>query len=68
MIAFVAIALVPSAARGGGSLMIRSSAEAWESSQRLIEYLEGLKNAKADREGTPFSFCYFNPPILLVDL
>jgi hypothetical protein len=36
------------------SLMIRSTAEAWDSAWRLTKYLEGLKNAEADREGTHF--------------
>jgi hypothetical protein len=46
-------------------LTIRSSTEAWASSQRLTEFLERLKNAEANREGAHVSFCYFNPPILL---
>jgi hypothetical protein len=67
MIASVATALVPSAV-GGACWTIRSPIEAWKSSQRLTEYLEGLKNAEADRKGTHFSFYYFNPLILLIDL
>jgi hypothetical protein len=36
--------------------MIRSTTEPWDSARRLAEYLEGLKNAEADREGTHFFF------------
>jgi hypothetical protein len=43
-------------AMGVTSLMIQSSPEAWESAQRLAAFLEGLKNAKADHEGTHFPF------------
>jgi hypothetical protein len=67
MIASVTTAPVPSVA-GGIGLTIRSSAEAWESSQRLTEYLEGLRNAEADRKGSHVSFYYSNPQFLLVDL
>jgi hypothetical protein len=48
-------------------LMVLSTAEAWDSSQCVIEFLEGLKNREADREGISFSLCYFNPLILLTD-
>jgi hypothetical protein len=68
MIASVATALVPSAVGGGACWTICSPIEAWKSSQRPTEYLEGLKNAEADRKGTHFSFYYFNPLILLIDL
>jgi Zn-finger protein len=37
-------------------MTIWSTAEASDSARRLAEYLEGLKNAKADREGTHFPF------------
>jgi hypothetical protein len=37
-------------------MTIQSTAEASDSARRLAEYLDGLKNAKADREGTHFSF------------
>jgi hypothetical protein len=36
--------------------MIRSTAQAWDSTRRLTKYLEGLKNAEADREDTHFPF------------
>jgi hypothetical protein len=29
--------------------------EAWNSSWRVTEFLEGLKNREANREGTPFA-------------
>jgi hypothetical protein len=35
-----------------------SHAEAWDHYGRATEFLEGLKNRDADREGTPF------PPLL----
>jgi hypothetical protein len=38
------------------TLMIRSNAEAWDFARCLTEYLEGLKSAEADREGTHFPF------------
>jgi hypothetical protein len=41
---------------GGTSLAIRSTAEALDSVRCLVEYLEGLMKAEADREGTHFSF------------
>jgi hypothetical protein len=41
---------------GGTSMTIQSTAEASDSARCLAEYLEGLKNAEADREGTHFSF------------
>jgi hypothetical protein len=50
----VATSLIPPS--GGTSLTIRSTAEASDSARHLAEYLEGLKNAEADREGTHFPF------------
>jgi hypothetical protein len=41
---------------GGMTMMIRSNAKAWDSVRCLTEYLEGLKNAEADRKGTHFPF------------
>jgi hypothetical protein len=41
---------------GGTALMILSYAGACDSSRQLIEYLDGLKDAKADRKGTSLSF------------
>jgi hypothetical protein len=37
-------------------LTIRSTTEAWDSSRHLTEFLEGFKNAEADRGGTHFPF------------
>jgi hypothetical protein len=34
--------------------MVLSTADAWNSSQHVTEFLEGLKNREADREGIPF--------------
>jgi hypothetical protein len=50
-----ATAPVPPPLRGT-SLAIRCTIEAWDSARCLAEYLEGLKNAEADREGTHFPF------------
>jgi hypothetical protein len=47
--------------------MIRSTVAALDSTRCIAEFLEGLKNAEADREGTHFSFYYFNPLILFAD-
>jgi hypothetical protein len=33
---------------------ILSTADAWNSSRRVTEFLEGLKNREADLEGIPF--------------
>jgi hypothetical protein len=45
---------------GGGSRgivpMIRSNTDARDYARQLLEYLDGLKNAEADREGTHYSF------------
>jgi hypothetical protein len=30
-------------------------ADTWDSSRRVTEFLEGLKNREADQEGIPFS-------------
>jgi hypothetical protein len=47
-----------------GSKVI-STTEAWDCARRAADFLEGLKNREADREGTFFSFYYF---ILLISL
>jgi hypothetical protein len=35
--------------------MVLSTTKAWNSSRRVTEFLKGLKNREADREGTPFA-------------
>jgi hypothetical protein len=55
MVSSAAIAPVPLPS-GGTTWMIQSNAEAWDSARRLTEYLEGLKNAEADQDGTHFPF------------
>jgi hypothetical protein len=52
---------------GVTGMMIRSTVAALDSTRCIAEFLEGLKNAEADREGTHFSFYYFNPLILFAD-
>jgi hypothetical protein len=52
---------------GVTGMMIRSTVAALDSTWCIAEFLEGLKNAEADREGTHFSFYYFNPLILFAD-
>jgi hypothetical protein len=41
---------------GGTSLMIRSTVEAKDTVLRVADFLEGLKDAEANREGTLSSF------------
>jgi hypothetical protein len=50
----VAVAATSSSA-GGTGWTILSTANAWDSSRRVIEFLEGLKNREADREGILFA-------------
>jgi hypothetical protein len=50
----VAVAATSSSAGGTGWTML-STANAWDSSRRVIEFLEGLKNREADREGILFA-------------
>jgi hypothetical protein len=44
---------IPSSSEGT-DWMVLSTVEAWNSSQHVTEFLEGLKNREADWEGTPF--------------
>jgi hypothetical protein len=37
---------------------VLSTTDAWDSSRRVTEFLEGLKNREVDREGIPSSFYY----------
>jgi hypothetical protein len=53
-IAPVDAAAVASSA-GGTSWTVLSTADAWDSSRRVTEFLEGLKNREADQEGIPFA-------------
>jgi hypothetical protein len=46
--------VVASTYAGGTGGTVLSTADAWDSSRRVTEFLEGLKNRKADREGIPF--------------
>jgi hypothetical protein len=45
---------VPSSSEGIDWTVL-STVEAWNSSWCVTEFLEGLKNQEADREGTPFA-------------
>jgi hypothetical protein len=47
-------AAATSSSEGGTGWTILSTADAWDSSRRVTEFLEGLKNQEADREGKPF--------------
>jgi hypothetical protein len=38
-----------------------STTEAWDYCRRVTEFLEGMKNREADREGTPFSPLLLQP-------
>jgi hypothetical protein len=49
-ILFVAIASAPPP-MGGTCLMVCSNAEARHSAQRIVQYLENLKDVEVDREG-----------------
>jgi hypothetical protein len=49
-----AAAATASSSAGGTGWTILSAADAWDSSQRVTKFLEGLKNREADLEGTPF--------------
>jgi hypothetical protein len=42
-------------------LEIVSTTEGWDYSRCVIEFLEGLKNREADREGNAFSLLLFPP-------
>jgi hypothetical protein len=43
-----------SSSEGGTGWTVLSTADAWDSSRRVTDFLEGLKNREADQEGTPF--------------
>jgi hypothetical protein len=49
----VVAAPIPSSSEGN-NWMVMSTANAWNSSRCVTEFLEGQKNREADREGTPF--------------
>jgi hypothetical protein len=51
--AHVAAATASSAAGSGWTIL--STADAWDSSRCVTEFLEGLKNMEADQEGIPFA-------------
>jgi hypothetical protein len=46
--------IVISSSEGGTDRTIMSIADIWDSSRRVTDFLEGLKNQEADREGTPY--------------
>jgi hypothetical protein len=47
-------ATTSSSSTGGTSWTALSMADAWDSSWHVTEFLEGLKNREANREGIPF--------------
>jgi hypothetical protein len=49
----VVAAPIPSSSEGN-NLTVLSTANVWNSSRCVTEFLDGLKNWEADREGTPF--------------
>jgi hypothetical protein len=55
MVSSIATAPIPPPS-GGTTLMIQSNAEAWDFAWCFTDYLEGLKNTEANREGTHFPF------------
>jgi hypothetical protein len=63
--ALVAIAAISSSERGIGRTVL-SIADAWDSSRRVTDFLEGLKNREADREGTPFCSFVTSVPLILL--
>jgi hypothetical protein len=48
----MAVAII-SSLKGGIGRTVLSTADAWDSSQRVTDFLEGLKNREANREGIP---------------
>jgi hypothetical protein len=48
-------ATVASSSAGGTDWTVLSTAEAWDSTRHVTEFLEGLKNRHADQEGIPFA-------------
>jgi hypothetical protein len=51
----VAAAAAAASSMGGTGWTILSIADAWDSSRCVTEFLEGLRNREADREGIPFA-------------
>jgi hypothetical protein len=47
-------AAIISSLEGGTGQTVLSTANAWDSSRCVIDFLEGLKNREADQEGTPY--------------
>jgi hypothetical protein len=43
-----------SSSEGGAGRTVLSTADAWDSSRCVTDFLKGLKNQEANREGTPF--------------
>jgi hypothetical protein len=57
----VVAAPIPSSSEGN-NLTVLSTADVWNSSRRVTEFLDGMKNWEADREGTPlYSFAISVP-------
>jgi hypothetical protein len=46
-------AILVSSSEGGTNRTVLSIADVWDSSRHVTDFLEGLKNQEADREGTP---------------
>jgi hypothetical protein len=57
----VVTAPIPSSSEGT-NWMVLLTVEAWNSSRRVTEFLEGLQNQKTDREGTPFASLQLQSP------
>jgi hypothetical protein len=47
-------AAAASSLEGGTGWTVMSTADAWDSSQCVTEFLDGSKNREAEQEGTPF--------------
>jgi hypothetical protein len=50
-------AAIVSYSKGCTGQTILSTADAWDSSRHVTDFVEGLKNWEADREGTPVFLC-----------
>jgi hypothetical protein len=50
----VAAATAISSSEEGIGWTVLLTADAWDSSRRVTDFMEGLKNREDDREGTPF--------------
>jgi hypothetical protein len=57
----VVTAPIPSSLEGT-NWMVLLTVEAWNSSRRVTEFLEGLQNQKTDWEGTPFASLQLQSP------